>query len=237
MVRDNAAAGADVIKVMASGGQMTPGGANMWEAQFSVEQLRVVVDEARVCGLPVAAHAHGADSIAAAVTAGVRTIEHCTWMIGAQQVGHREDVARQMSAAGIYACAALSRGWPGLVERMGPERAGKHFGRLPWMDSLGVRLITGTDAGLSGSGFDDFVGALGLYEWLGFSAAQIIQFATVNSAAALGLATTTGRVAAGLAADLVVVDGNPLTDLQALRAHRLIMVRGQIRRFQPSGPR
>lgn len=62
-VRANAAMGADVIKVMASGGQLTPGSPPMWQNQFSVDELRLVVEEATRVGLPVAAHAHGTEAI------------------------------------------------------------------------------------------------------------------------------------------------------------------------------
>lgn len=77
-VRARAAQRVDVVKVMASGGQSTAGGAAMWEPQFDRDSLRVIVDEATRRGLPVAAHAHGADSIADAVAAGVTTVEHCS---------------------------------------------------------------------------------------------------------------------------------------------------------------
>jgi imidazolonepropionase-like amidohydrolase len=81
-VRLNAAAGADLIKVMASGGQSTAGGAGMSDSQFTTAQLIALVDEAHGLGLPVAAHAHGLDSIESAVAAGVDTIEHCTFHAG-----------------------------------------------------------------------------------------------------------------------------------------------------------
>jgi imidazolonepropionase-like amidohydrolase len=81
-IHHNAAAGADVIKVMVSGGSMTPGGAQMWQPQFSTTELRSVVEEAHRLGLPVAAHAHGTSSIRICVDAGVDTIEHCTWLTG-----------------------------------------------------------------------------------------------------------------------------------------------------------
>lgn len=61
---------------------MTPGGAELWEPQFTADELKVAVDEAHQLGLPVAAHAHGTSSIRAAVDAGVDTIEHCTWLSG-----------------------------------------------------------------------------------------------------------------------------------------------------------
>ena len=152
MVRRNAAAGADLIKVMASGGHMTPGGAAMWHSQFTADQLRVVVDEAARAGLRVAAHAHGADAITAAVEAGVHTIEHCGWMSGPGEYDRREQVARKMAAAGIFACAALSQGWRGMYDRFGPTRAAQIFARLPWMDALGVPVHRRHRCGATRSG-------------------------------------------------------------------------------------
>ncbi|MGH3622137.1 MAG: amidohydrolase family protein, partial [Sciscionella sp.] len=227
MVRRNAAVGADVIKVMASGGQITQGGANMWESQFDAAQLRVIVEEAARHGLPVAAHAHGTEAIVASVAAGVHTVEHCTWMAGPGQQERREDVALEMAARNIAVCSTSSSNWRMMVERMGEEVASRVYGRLSWMDSLGVPLLTGTDAGLRGSVFDDFVGALELYEWLGFGNDRIVELATVGSARALGLGEETGQLAEGFCADLLVVDGDPLTDLTALRDIRLVLAAGR----------
>jgi imidazolonepropionase-like amidohydrolase len=91
-----------------------------------------------------------------------------------------------------------------------------------------VPLVVGTDAGVSDAAFDDIVGLLELYRWLGFSTARVLQLATVDSARAIGLAGTTGRLAPGLSADLLVVDGDPLADLAALRRVRRVVVRGRL---------
>jgi imidazolonepropionase-like amidohydrolase len=228
MVRHHASAGAALIKVMASGGHMTPGGAETWQSQFTTDQLRTVVVEAEQAGLRVAAHAHGAEAITAAVDAGVHTIEHRTWMAGAGEYDRREDTARKMAATEIFACAALSQNWRALYDRLGPIRGPKTFGRLKWMDALGVPFIAGTDAGLPGSIFDNYAGALELYSWLGFPHDRVIEFATVNAAAALGLAAVTGRLAPGLAADLLIVEGDPLTTLDALHKVRMVMAAGTL---------
>jgi imidazolonepropionase-like amidohydrolase len=227
LIDANAEAGADVVKVMASGGQLTPGGADMWESQFDARQLGVVVEHARRHGLPVAAHAHGADAIEACTEAGVATIEHCTWMTGPQRSDLREPVAKSMAARGIAACSTSSRNWRAMVERMGDEVAQRVYGRLPWLEELGVTLIAGTDAGLPGSVFDDPVGALELYEWLGFSRTRILEIATTDSARALGLGEVTGRLAPGYDADLLVVGGDPLTTLTALNHVEFVLARGR----------
>ncbi|GAB3153772.1 amidohydrolase family protein [Amycolatopsis stemonae] len=227
LVDANAEAGADVIKVMASGGQITEGGADMWESQFSERELSVVVSHAASHGLPVAAHAHGADAIEAAVSAGVSTIEHCSFLTGPRSFDRRDAVAARMAASGISACSTSSRNWRVIVEKLGDDAAQAMYGRLPWLEEHGVRLLSGTDAGLPGSVFDDPVGALELYEWLGFPRRRILEIATCDSAAGLGLADVTGRLEAGLAADVLVVEGDPLASLSALRNPLLVLARGR----------
>ncbi|WP_216204453.1 amidohydrolase family protein [Amycolatopsis aidingensis] len=226
MVRHNAAAGADVIKVMTTGGGLTKGGAATWESQFSAEQLRWVVEEARQVGLPVASHAHGSEGIAASVAAGVDTIEHCTWMAeGGFDV--REDVVAEIAAKGIHVCPGASPNWRGFAERFGQERAMEIFGRVRWMAEQGVRLIAGTDAGVPGAVFDNLPGSLEFFDFLGFQPARILDLATVDAAAGIGLGDSTGRLAEGYRADLLVVDGDPLTELDALREPLLVVAGGR----------
>ncbi|WP_263247713.1 amidohydrolase family protein [Saccharopolyspora rosea] len=225
-VRRNAELGVDVIKVMASGGQMTPSSPPMWASQFSTAELAAVTEEAARAGLPVAAHAHGAEAIASAVEAGVTTIEHCTWL-GDGGYDRRDEVAKRMADQGIYACSTMPPRWRDFLDRIGPQRAEHVMHRLRWMDELGVQLITGTDAGVPRSDFDGFPDALGVYEHLGFDRERIIEMATVTSAAALGVADRVGRLAAGCTADLLAVDGDPVADLGALNRRSLVLARGR----------
>lgn len=229
LVRRNVQRGADVIKVMATGGGLTQDGPPIWAAQFSEEELRVVVAEARHAGLPVAAHAHGTEGIAAAVSAGVATVEHCTWM-GRDGFDVRDDVVEAIVAQEIAVCPAASPDWRGFAQRFGPERAEEMFGRLRWMRERGVQLISGTDAGVGGAVFDDIVSSLEFFEYIGCAPADIVDMATVESARALGIAHETGTLRPGLRADLLVVDGAPLEDLQALRNVRLVMAGGRPQR-------
>ncbi|MGH3981170.1 MAG: amidohydrolase family protein [Pseudonocardiaceae bacterium] len=233
-IQRNAAAGADVIKVMASGGSMTPGGADMWEPQFTADELKVVVDEAHQLELPVAAHAHGTSSIRAAVDAGVDTIEHCTWLSGPGVFEPDEEIARDIVAAGIAVCTANSNDWRPMAPRVGAERAQQIVGRVRWLAEQGVRLITGTDAGMGP--FDNFSAALQGFALWDFTADRIIEMATVETADALGLANTTGKLAAGLAADLLVLAGNPLQDIAALGQLELVVAAGRLHRPAPVLP-
>ncbi|MER5567224.1 amidohydrolase family protein [Streptomyces goshikiensis] len=226
LVRRNTADGAKVIKVMAGGGGLTKGGAPSWKSQFGAEELAVVVEEAHQAGLKVAAHAHGTDAITDAVTAGVDTIEHCTWMTE-DGFDLREDVLTQIVEKGIYVCPAVSPHWRMLPRFFGEEKAAAMFALVQRMAESGARLIAGTDAGVQRAGFDGIVGALSFYEHLGVSRDRILAMATTEAAAALGVGDQTGRIAPGHSADLLLVDGNPLEDLSALGAVRAVFTNGR----------
>lgn len=227
-VRHSARQGADVIKLMATGGGLTRGGPAIWEPQFTREELAAAVEEARIAGLPVAAHAHGTAGIAAAITAGVDTIEHCTWMTVDGGVDLREDLVAEIVARGIRVCPATHPNWQSFAERVGPERAREAFSPARRMAEQGVRLIAGTDAGIPRSGFGGLASSLEFLEHIGLSRAEVIASATVEAADALGLAHDTGRLSPGFRADLVVVGGNPLDDLKALHDIRLVVAAGRL---------
>ncbi|SDP38155.1 Imidazolonepropionase [Actinopolyspora xinjiangensis] len=233
-VEDHAAAGGDLVKVMASGGSVTPNSPPMWQSQFGLTELRVVVEAARSVGLPVAAHAHGTQSIVDAVEAGVDTIEHATWIAeGGSGSDLREDTARDMAERGIAVCPGWPADWRHFAERIGPERSRAAIERLRWMAERGVPLILGTDAGLRGSAFRNFPNALGLYREIGYSNAEVIELATTTTADALGHGKETGRIAAGYAADLLVVEGDPLADLANLNRQARVL-RGGERAVHPA---
>ncbi|MGA5631399.1 amidohydrolase family protein [Streptomyces lydicamycinicus] len=226
MVRRNARLGADVIKVMGTGGGMTKGGPAIWQNQFTEAELRVVVEEARRLELPVAVHAHGTDGIAAAVAAGVDTIEHCTWMTEGGEFDLRNDLLAEIKAQGIYVCTATSPNWRAFAERVGHDRAEYLFSSMRWMADGGVPMIAGTDAGVTRAVFDKFVNSLEFYQYLGIPNAKILDMATTDAAQALR-STDTGRLAKGLRADVLAVDGNPLGDITALRDIRLVIAGGK----------
>jgi imidazolonepropionase-like amidohydrolase len=224
-IAGNAAAGADLIKVMASGGALTPSGPRMWEAQFTPGQLQLIVEEAARRGLDVAAHAHGTETIAHCVDAGVRTLEHCSWRT-AEGVVYDPEVTRRIVDKDIAVCRCVSGDWQLFLEQMGAERGKAMIEVILEMREAGVRFIAGTDAGVPGARFGDYVGMLGFFASLGFGHAEILDMATVNPARALGLSDT-GVLAPGMRADLVVIDGNPLTELDALRRIQHVFTAGR----------
>ncbi|WP_275293418.1 amidohydrolase family protein [Amycolatopsis sp. La24] len=236
-VRHNAELGADVIKVMASGGQITPNSPSMWDSQFSRAQLAAIVDEATKCGLPVAAHAHGTDAIAAAVDAGAATIEHCTWLrTGGGGYDLRDDIAERMAERGVFACVAWPSDWQNFMRRLGPARADLVAKRFAWMVQHGISMIPGTDAGVANSSFDDYARALQFYVHLGHRHANVIEMATTTSARALGLGHATGQLSAGYAADILIVNGDPLADLDALSRVCLVLAQGRAAEIRHSSP-
>ena len=96
------------------------------------------------------------------------------------------------------------------------------------MRRRGVRLLAGTDAGVSRAVFDDFVSSLEFFAHLGCAPHEIVDLATCEAAEALGLREVTGRLLPGLRADLLIVGGDPLSGLQVLRRVRLVMADGRV---------
>ncbi|OIJ99094.1 amidohydrolase [Streptomyces monashensis] len=226
-VRQNAEEGADVIKVMATGGGLTRGGPSIWQPQFTTEELCAVVEEAHRLGLPVAAHAHGVQGIAAAISAGVDTIEHCSWMAEDGTSDLREDLLAQIIDKQMHVCLANHPNWRAFADRVGPEKAAELFASARRMAQSGVQLVAGTDAGVPRASFGGLVSSMEFFEYLGTPPDRVIDMATVNAASALGLSDQAGRLAAGYRADLLVVDGDPLAGLDALRAVRLVVADGR----------
>jgi imidazolonepropionase-like amidohydrolase len=224
-IRASAAAGVDVVKVMATGGHLTPGGAAMWESQFELDDLRLIVEEARHHGLPVAAHAHGTAGIAAATAAGVSTLEHCTWL-GPAGAAPDPEVRRRIIDSGTYVCPAVSRNWKGFPQRFGQQLTTILFEDLRQAEQEGMLLAAGTDSGVPGAVFGDYVEALEMFAHLGIPNSRTLSLATVDAAAAVGLGSVTGRLAPGLSADVLVVGGDPLAKLDALKDVRHVIARG-----------
>ncbi|MFD9511225.1 amidohydrolase family protein [Streptomyces mirabilis] len=227
-VRRNAEEGADVIKVMATGGGLTRGGPAIWQSQFTTEELAAVVEEAHRLGLPVAAHAHGVQGIAAVIAAGVDTIEHCSWMTEDGSSDLREDLLAQIIAKEIPVCPANHPNWRSFADRVGPDKAAELFAPMRRMAERGVRLVAGTDAGVPRAVFGGLASSLEFFEYLGVPRERIIGMATSEAAAALRLDGQVGRLAEGYRADVLVVDGDPLADLDALRAVRLTVAGGRL---------
>ncbi|MFI6516361.1 amidohydrolase family protein [Spirillospora sp. NPDC050679] len=225
-VRRNAAAGADVIKVMAGGGYLTNGGALPWERQFTDAELAAVVVEARAHGLRVAAHAHGVSAIAASVRAGADTIEHCGWEVEGGATRVDDALVERIAADGIAVCPTVHAGWPGIAARRHEGWLEERLAILGRLRAAGVRLAFGTDTGVRGAPFGRVADALALLVDAGLSPAEALESATVTAADACGLGGVTGRLAPGLRADLLVVGGDPTADVRRVDDVRLVIADG-----------
>ncbi len=215
-VAERADRGVDVIKVMASGGNITPGSLP-WDSQLDATALRTLVRAAGDRGLPVAAHAHGGAAIRDCVMAGVHTIEHGTFMT-AESVEQDPEIVHALAASGI-----VVRGTPGVVPGGPPlppavaERAAGILAGMRHLVARGVRVVVSSDAGI-GPGKPHDVMAYGVIQagdLLGQPMAALTA-ATAHAADALGLGAECGRLASSRAADLLVVRGDATADLSAL---------------------
>jgi imidazolonepropionase-like amidohydrolase len=222
MVRTHHKHGADLVKVMTTGGFMTKGSAP-WYAQFTTEQLAVIVEEARRVDKAVAAHAHGIEGIRRAVEAGVTTVEHCSFVTETNERRFDEALAARIAERGIFVCPTVNVNAPHVAELTGIV-IGEH---LMTMHEMGVRLFAGTDAGVDNTPHHQYVGGLEYLVKLGFRPADVLSMATTQAAAALGVGDITGRLAPGYDADLIVVDGDPLADISALGKLRRVIARGR----------
>jgi imidazolonepropionase-like amidohydrolase len=225
-VRQHAERGVDVIKVMVSGGNLTPG-SRPEMSQYGPAELRAAVDEAHRLGLPVVAHAHAMQSVADALAAGVDGLEHVTFMT-ADGVDEIPDDLLAALAAGPVVIGTTLGVVPGTVPHAAiAARMPNLVANLRRMYQAGATMIPGTDAGLGpGKPHDVLRYAIGHLGLLGFSPVAALQAATAGAAAAIGLGERKGRVAPGYDADLLIVDGDPLTEPDALHRIKAVYVRG-----------
>jgi imidazolonepropionase-like amidohydrolase len=213
--RSQLKAGANCLKIMATGGRMTPG-TNIGRAQYSVQEIGAAVDEAARAHVTVAAHGLGTDGIRNAVQAGVNTIEHCNWLAADLTAAFDEAVASTMAERAIAMVPTLvpmGRATPAMREQI--------VDCMRRARTTGAPIAAGTDAGVSNTPFDSLPRELEiLVSDLGLSPVEAIHAATGGAARAIGIAEKVGTLQAGRAADMLVVDGDPsvrITDLWAVR--------------------
>jgi len=227
-VRYNVKYGADVIKICATGGVLSPAD-SVGVQQYTEEEMRAVVEAARMAERRVAAHAHGTAGIKAAVRAGVASIEHGSML--------DEEAVRLMRERGTYLVPTLMAG-EGVTRlaregRLPPAIAAKALAIAPRMErsfrlavTAGVKVALGTDAGVfpHGTNGHEFT----LMARHGMTPSQAIQAGTLHGATLLGLERDIGSVAAGKLADLVAVRGDPLADITTLERVDFVMKGGVV---------
>lgn len=235
-VRAQAKAGADFIKVFATGGNTTPG-TNALAAQYTAAEMCALTEEARRLGKRVASHAHGTPGVYTSIAARVTTIEHCTFL---QPTGvqYEPEQGRRIADAGIYVCPTVFQGrsklFPRDPEQLTPPdrdflvQREERFRILRQMVEQNIRIVSGSDAGVAFNTFSDYPADLILtVEGADLSPVFVLKSATSVAAEALGR-DDLGVIAPGKAADLLAVQGNPLQDMQALTRPTLVVSRGRV---------
>lgn len=204
---------------------MTPGSSPR-TLQFDAQTLGGIVAAASAAGFPVAAHCHGTEGIAAACDAGVSTIEHCSWAgDGGWGADYQAPVAARLAQRGTHVSPTINRGWRRMIGKPSGERM---HAALQAMQALDIPLIASTDAGIPGVYHADLAHALAVFAQIaGLRAEAALRCATSISAAGLGIGHETGSLTAGRAADILVVDGNPLEDINALTRPVGVWARGE----------
>jgi imidazolonepropionase-like amidohydrolase len=225
-VRVHAERGVDVIKIMASGGELTPG-TRSHRSQYGLGELRAAVDEAHRLGLPITAHAHAGQAIADAVKAGVDSIEHCTFLTE-DGVEAMPEVIEQIARKGVVVSLTLGT-LPGSTP---PPRIARRMAAMidlfTGFRQAGVPIVCGTDAGIGPPKPHDVlphaVGAL--VRMLGRPPAEALRAVTSLPARLCRLEHRKGRLVAGMDADILAVAGDPFTDPAALLDVRAVFRQG-----------
>ena len=229
-VREQLKAGADVIKIIATGGVMTPG-VEPGSPQMTLEEMRAAIEEARKAGRRTAAHAMAATGISEAIDAGITSIEHGIYLTEAIVAHMRRDgtfLVPTLNAPTAIASGGLAAGIPAFMVRKSEEVLADHVASFQLAHRAGVRIAAGADSGTPLNYHGSLLPELALMVKYGMTPLEAIRSATVTAADCLGLGTVTGRVAPGYAADLIAVAGDPAERLDALADLKLVLVNGRV---------
>ncbi len=225
VVQAQIAAGAQVIKVIASGGVLTPG-TSPDQAQMTVEELRAAVDEAKRAGLKVAAHAHGASGMKNAVRAGVHSIEHATLMDEESAALMNEQAVYMVPTLSALATTAACRrgcGIPDSALDKAKAMTKRHQASFKQAHRRGLLIAMGTDAGTPFNYHGDNAQELERMVAFGMSPMEAILASTSSAARLIGVQDVVGTIERGKEADLILFDGNPLRKIELLRDRNRIV--------------
>lgn len=229
LVQINIDRGARVIKTRATERAGSPD-TDPRKQVYSQEQLQVIVDEASKKGIPVMAHSHGSEGSAAAVSAGVRSIEHGTYLT--------EETIRQMKQKGTYLVPTYTTVID-LTEPGGdydhPVTTIRGLHMLPRMEQMirtaikyELSIVASTDSGYDPDSINRVAMEAANFVNLGMSHFDAIRSCTSLAAELLKVSDHTGRVAEGYDADLIIIERNPLEDIRSLQDAVVIISNGRI---------
>lgn len=220
VARMNLKRGADHIKIISASGGVMSAGTEVGVAQFTVEEMRAAVDVAHKAGKRVMAHCHGTQAMKNAIEAGVDSIEHGTLM--------DDDVVDAMLARGLYLVPTLlavhriiehgeAGGIPEYAVRKAKEVRDRHFASVRRAFEAGVKIAMGTDAGTPFNFHGENLNELPLMVEAGLSPMQAIEASTRVGAELLELDDQVGTLVPGKLADVVIVDGDPIADVNLFK--------------------
>jgi len=225
VVAEQVAAGAGVIKIIASGGVLTPG-TSPDEAQMTMEELAAAVDAAQQAGKRVAAHAHGAAGMKNAIHAGVRSIEHATLLddeSGALMKRYGVYMVPTLSALATTAACRPGCGIPDSALDKAKAMTKRHRASFKAAHQRGIAIAMGTDAGTPFNYHGDNAQELERMVAFGMTPMEAIVSSTATAARLIGIQDLVGTVTKGMDADLVILQGNPLRRIEVLRDRDKIM--------------
>jgi imidazolonepropionase-like amidohydrolase len=221
--------GANVIKIASTGGVLDQSEDGSG-AQFSVEEIKAVVETAKDYGLRVACHAHGAEGIKRAILGGVNSIEHGTFMDEeGMQLAKKYGtyyVPTIIAGKSVADSAKIKNYFTPVVARKAIE-VGPHIQQtFAKAYKAGVKIAFGTDAGVYAHGknaleFQYMVEA-------GMPPMEAIKAATTSAADLLGITTKAGSIEKGKFADIIAVEGDPLQDIKLLQNVTFVMKEGKV---------
>jgi imidazolonepropionase-like amidohydrolase len=229
-VREQLKAGADVIKIIATGGVMTPG-VEPGSPQMTFEEMRAAIEEASRAGRRTAAHAMAATGISEAIDAGITSIEHGVFLTEEIVAHMRRDgtfLVPTLNAPTAIAAGGLAAGIPPFMVRKSEQVVPAHVASFQLAHRAGVRIAAGADSGTPLNFHGSLLPELALMVKYGMTPLEAIRSATVTAAECLGLGEMIGRVAPGYAADLIAVAGDPAERLEALAELKLVLVNGRV---------
>lgn len=197
---------------------------------FAADELAAAVEEAGRHGVPVAAHAHAADGIKQAVAAGVRSIEHGTYL--------DDEAIRMMAEHGTFLVPTVYLGdyYYDSQTLRAQDKNDEYMlhGRSEFLKAIGkahkagVKVVVGLDLGAGSADPRVYAREFAVFVEAGMSPMEAIQSGTRVAAELMGWEERLGTLEVGMEADIIAVPGNPLNDISALEQVSLVMIGGQL---------